>query len=326
MKELWLITRKLTIRKLFNLFVRWLAMILSIITKRYINIGMPWSYSIEPCNICNLKCKECVSGLGIIKRRRGSININDFQKAIDEIAPYAINLFLYFQGEPTMHPNFPAMAKYAHQKKIFTATSTNGHYLDDNTCQQIVASGLDKIIISLDGYNQDSYSAYRVGGNFNKVVEGIRNLAKAKKRLGVATPIIEVQTLVNKINETNLDTIRNIAIKNGADYHYLKTMQIENINDFPVFKTSIDKYSRYNNQNQLKKTVKFCNRIINSAVITIDMDVLPCCYDKDAHLILGNLRESSLSSIIKANTTQNIISSIEYKRDTRPPMCQNCGG
>jgi radical SAM protein with 4Fe4S-binding SPASM domain len=326
MKEFWLITRKLTAQKIFNLFVRWLAMISSLLTKRYINIGMPWSYSIEPCNICNLKCKECVSGLGIIKRRRGRIDINDFHNAIDEIAPYAINLFLYFQGEPTMHPNFSEMVKYAHQKKIFTATSTNGHYLDNRTCEQIVASGLDKIIISLDGYNQNSYSAYRVGGDFDKVIQGIHNLAMAKQRLGVATPIIEVQTLVNKINENHLDAIRNIAIKNGADHHYLKTMQIENLDDFAIFKTSIEKYSRYNAQNQLKNPVKFCNRIINSAIITIDMDVLPCCYDKDANLILGNLRKSSLRSIIKSDTTNNIISSIEYKREARPDMCKNCGG
>ena len=326
MKEFWLITRYLTTRKTFNLITRSLGRMLSRITRRYINIGMPWSYSIEPCDICNLKCKECVSGLGVIRRRRGRIKMDDYRRAVDEIAPYAMNLFLYFQGEPTLHNDFPEMVKYAHEKGIFTATSTNGHYLDEALSEKIALSGLDKMIVSLDGNNQETYAAYRAGGDFNQVVTGIRNLAEAKRRLNVKTPIIEVQTLVTKVNENNLDATRKVAMDAGADLHYFKTMQIENPEDFEIFKTTIDRYSRYDSQNRLKNPVGYCKRIIDSAVITIDMDVLPCCYDKDAQLKLGNLRDNSLREILRSRAAEDIISGIEYKRDSRPEICKNCGG
>ena len=326
MKEFWLITRYLTIRKTFNIIVRAIGRLISRITRRYTNIGMPWSYSIEPCDICNLKCKECVSGLGVIRRRRGRIKMDDYRRAVDEIAPYAMNLFLYFQGEPTLHNDFTEMVRYAHEKGIFTATSTNGHYLDEELSAKIVSSGLDKMIVSLDGYNQETYAAYRAGGDFNKVVAGIRNLAEAKRRLNSKTPIIEVQTLVTKVNENGLDATRKVAMDAGADLHYFKTMQIENAEDFEVFKTTIDRYSRYDAQNHLKHPVGFCRRIIDSAVITIDMDVLPCCYDKDAQLKLGNLRDNTLREIVKSDAARKIISAIEYKRDQRPEICRNCGG
>ncbi len=326
MKEFWLIIRKLTARKALNAAARSAAVALSRMTGRYVNIGMPWSYSIEPCDICNLKCKECVSGLGVIRRRRGRIDMDEYRMAVDSIAPYAMNLFLYFQGEPTLHKDFAEMARYAHEKGIFTATSTNGHYLDTQTSERIVASGIDKIIVSLDGYDQETYSSYRVGGDFAQVVTGIRTLADAKRRLNSQTPIIEAQTLVTKINEKGLDAVRKIALEAGADRHVLKTMQIENDEDFETFKTTIDRYSRYDDQNRLKNPVGFCKRIINSAVITIDMDVLPCCYDKDASLKLGNLRESPLRKILKSPQARKIISTIESDRASRPAICQNCGG
>ena len=103
-------------------------------------------------------------------------------------------------------------------------------------------------------------------------------------------------------------------------------MQIESEEDFATFKTSIDKYSRYDSLNRLKNPVGFCSRIMNSAVITIDMDVLPCCYDKDAGLKLGNLREQSLTEIVKSPRAEGIISAIEQQPGSRPPMCENCGG
>jgi len=326
MKEFLLIIKKITFRKLWNMWLRGMGMLLSRISGRYVNIGMPWSYSIEPCDICNLKCKACPSGLGIIRRRRGRISIDDYKMAVDQIAPYAMNLFLYFQGEPTLHHDFAALAAYATSKGIYTATSTNAHYIDEQAAERIVRSGLGKMIVSLDGYSQETYEAYRANGNIDTVMMGIRNLANAKRKLNLSTPIIEVQTLVTKVNETGLDRIRQMAMEAGADAHYLKTMQIENEEDFATFKTTIDKYSRYDEQNRLKNPVGFCSRIMNSAVITIDMDVLPCCYDKDASLSLGNLREQHLREIVKSDKARGIINAIERQRDKRPPMCLNCGG
>lgn len=326
MTELLLIVKKLTVRKIINLLIRNFCIFLTKISGRLIIKGMPWSYSIEPTNICNLKCKECVSGLGMIKRRRGNLKMEDFKKAADQIAPWAVNCFLYFQGEPFINQDFTEMIKYADSKGIFIATSTNGHFIDYDTAKKISISGLDKIIVSLDGYNQESYSAYRVNGNYERVIQSIKHLAQAKKDLNRKNPVIEVQTIVNKINEKHLTKIKQTAKEAGADIFALKTMQIEIEKDFNTFKTNIDKYSRYDANNKLKHKIGFCNRILNSAVITIDLDVLPCCYDKDAELKLGNLRNTDLKTVLTSDCSIKLYKKIEFQRPKRPAMCSNCGG
>lgn len=318
--------RKLTLRKIWNLIRRNISIGVTQRSKKLKIKGMPWSYSIEPTDVCNLRCKECVSGLGIIRRRRGNITLEDFRLAADSIAPYAVNCFLYFQGEPFINPQFAQMVEYASKKKIFVATSTNGHFVTSDNAEAIVRAGLDKIIVSLDGACQQTYEAYRAGGNFQKAVDSIRLLADAKKKLRRNNPVIEVQTIVNKVNENELESVRKIAIEAGANKFALKTMQIERAEDFDVFKTTLDKYSRYDSHNQLKHKVKFCRRILNSAVITIDLDVLPCCYDKDAEIKLGNLRTSSLEEVLSDTRTMEAYSKIEFSEQSRPPMCENCGG
>jgi MoaA/NifB/PqqE/SkfB family radical SAM enzyme len=101
------------------------------------------------------------------------------------------------------------MVKYAHDKGIYTATSTNAHYLTDEKAKKTVESGLDRLIISIDGTTQDVYQQYRVGGNLDKVLEGARNIVKWKKALKSKTPFVFFQFLVVKPNEHQIEDIKN---------------------------------------------------------------------------------------------------------------------
>ena len=94
---------------------------------------------------------------------------NDFfTKTIDDIHKELLYLIFYFQGEPYLNPDFLKMVKYASDKNIYTATSTNAHYLNDEAAKKTVESGLDRLIISIDGTTQEVYQQYRVGGNLEK--------------------------------------------------------------------------------------------------------------------------------------------------------------
>ena len=73
-------------------------------------------------------------------------------------------------------------------------------------------SGLRKLIISLDGIDQDTYSAYRINGNFNTVIDGIKNVTEAKRRNNSSLKI-EIQFLVNRLNEHQIPQIRQLAAK-----------------------------------------------------------------------------------------------------------------
>lgn len=124
-----------------------------------------------------------------------------YQKVIDELAPRLSYLIFYFQGEPYLNPKFLEQVEYASAKNIYTATSTNAHYLNDQVAQRTVESGLDRLIISIDGTTQETFEQYRVVGKLEKVIEGTKNIVKWKKELKSKTPHVIFQYLVVKPNE-----------------------------------------------------------------------------------------------------------------------------
>jgi MoaA/NifB/PqqE/SkfB family radical SAM enzyme len=129
-----------------------------------------------------------------------------FSETIDQLSKDLLYLVFYFQGEPYLNPGFLDMVRYASSKKIYTATSTNAHYLNDENAKRTIESGLDRLIISIDGTTQEVYEQYRVGGKLDKVLEGTKNIVRWKKELKSRTPFIIFQFLVVKPNEHQVKT------------------------------------------------------------------------------------------------------------------------
>jgi MoaA/NifB/PqqE/SkfB family radical SAM enzyme len=203
--------------------------------------GMPVSASIELTNSCNLNCPECLSGSGKMTREKGFIDPDLFGKIITELKPYLYYLTLYFQGEPMLHPHFFSLLRKS--KRIRISVSTNGHFLSEENAAKIAQSGLNRLIVSLDGMDQSTYSAYRVKGDFAKVMEGIRNIANARKK-NHSSLRLEIQFLVNKYNEHQIPEARKFARRMHASLK-LKSMQITDKTDFEEWLPSLEKFRRY---------------------------------------------------------------------------------
>ena len=182
-KDWWNIVSRLSLARILNVSKILFGFILSRLLKKPIMIGAPVSLTLEPTTACNLKCPECPSGLNSFTRPTGKMDIDLFKKIIDEQYSTLTYLLLYFQGEPYLHPAFTNMIKYASQKNIYTATSTNAHFLTEENCRKTIESGLDRIIISIDGIDQMTYQQYRIDGHLEKVIEGTRTLLKWRKKL-----------------------------------------------------------------------------------------------------------------------------------------------
>jgi pyruvate-formate lyase-activating enzyme len=165
---------KLTLRRLWNGGKVLSSYYLSKWTGKAIQWGYPVSISFEPTTSCNLRCPECPSGLRAFTRPTGMLENGFFRQTIDQLSKELLYLIFYFQGEPYLNPDFLDMVAYASAKGIYTATSTNAHYLNDRNAKRTVESGLDRLIISIDGSTQDVYEQYRVGGRLEKVRAGRR--------------------------------------------------------------------------------------------------------------------------------------------------------
>ena len=181
---------KITVGRVWNALKVYSSYQISRFRKTPIQWGLPVSISFEPTTSCNLRCPECPSGLRAFTRPTGMLQNNFFKQTIDDLHKHVLYLIFYFQGEPYLNPDFLDMVAYANKKKIYTATSTNAHYLTDEMAKKTVESGLDRLIISIDGTTQDVYKQYRVGGNLEKVLEGAKNIVKWKQALNSKTPFV----------------------------------------------------------------------------------------------------------------------------------------
>jgi radical SAM protein with 4Fe4S-binding SPASM domain len=273
-------------------------------TKKPIQWGYPISISFEPTTSCNLRCPECPSGLRAFTRPTGMLKQDFFHSTIDQLHKDLLYLVFYFQGEPYLNPEFLEMVKYASQKKIYTATSTNAHYLNDANARKTVESGLDRLIISIDGTTQEVYQQYRIGGRLDKVLEGARNIVKWKKELKSRTPFVIFQFLVVKPNEHQIEEVRQLGKDIGVDDVWFKTAQVYDYEKDPNHLIpSIEKFSRYRNTGNgyafKGRLANHCWRLWHDPVITWDGLVAPCCFDKDAQHRMGDLKKKTFKEIWK---------------------------
>lgn len=290
--------------------------------------GMPMSISFEPTTSCNLRCPECPSGLRSFSRPTGMLQEELFKKVIDELAPTLNYLVFYFQGEPYLNKNFLDLVQYAVSKKIYTATSTNAHYLTDDAAKKTIESGLDRLIISIDGTTQEVYEQYRVGGNLEKVIEGAKRMVEWKKKLKSKTPHIIFQFLVVKPNEHQMDDVKKLAKEIGVDEVAFKTAQVYEYETGNELIPENEKYSRYQKNNDgtysiKNKLLNHCWKMWHSCVITWDGKVVPCCFDKDATHQLGDVSQISFKEVWQSNAYNQFRKSLLKSRN-EIDICKNC--
>jgi len=320
--------RKLRPQRLWNALKVWSSYHLTRLIRRPVQWGMPFTLSVEPTTACNLRCPECPSGLRNFTRPTGNLKADFFRKMMDDLYRDLMFLIFYFQGEPYINPDFLDMVSYASRKGIYTITSTNGHFLNDANARRTVESGLDRLIISVDGTTQEVYENYRKEGNLEVVLQGARNVVKWKKELKSAKPHLIFQFLVVRPNEHQIEEVKRLAAEIGIDEVKLKTAQVYDYEHGNELIPTLDRYARYRKNadgtySLKNKMLNHCWKLWHSCVITWNGTVVPCCFDKDAAHPMGSLRETSLREIWHNAPYQNFRSSLIQGRD-KIDICTNC--
>ena len=316
---------------------------------------LPTFISVEPANFCQLRCPECP--VGMWNKEQGTKNqdislstpptkterlmrMEVFERVLEQVQKTAHTMQFYFQGEPLLNKHLPEMITRAHQAGLYTIVSTNAQTIHKTMADTLVKSGLNRIIVSIDGFSEESYAAYRVGGSLHKALEGLLFLREAKNRLHSSIRI-ELQVLRLRTNEHEWKWIRRHYKSLGATHLVFKTAQFYDYEHGNPLMPSNERYSRYrktadgtyvHKSSPLDSTPytihrafgALCLRLWSGCVITTTGDILPCCYDKEHHHPLGNIVDQSLANIFhskKANALRRCI----LKRDSHTPaMCNNC--
>ncbi|UCF63281.1 MAG: SPASM domain-containing protein [bacterium] len=321
-----------TFSQLVNLLKIGMSLGVSLVLRRPYIWGNPVIAHIEPTSLCNLHCPLCPSGTGELTRQRTKLNFDQFKIIMDKIPPTVRMLLLWNQGEPFMVKDFLQMVSFARQKKLYIVTSTNGHFFHNlETAKKIVQSGIDELIVSLDGADQESYQKYRIGGNLSRVIQGIKNLSAAKDQLNLNKPLIHLQFILMKHNIVQRDQMIDLGREMGADKLSFKTLQMVNRQRGNQYLPEDQRFTRYRpltdtEPPQTKKRRFFANdclRLWYSMVINCDGQVSPCCFDKDAEFPVGNLLTQSFASIWRGEQFRKFRRKLLDSR-FELEMCQDC--
>jgi MoaA/NifB/PqqE/SkfB family radical SAM enzyme len=245
--------------------------------------GMPYRYTIDLLNQCNLRCPLCPTGLGTLGRDRGKISTERYQQLIDQIAPYAYFVELYNWGEPFLHPCVFDFIQYASSRRIAVRISSNLNHFNAEMAARTVQAGLDGIIISVDGATQEVYEKYRRGGKLERVLNNIRLLVEEKKRAKSRKPFITLRMLVNRHNEHQIGAMREIAAELDVDAFTIGTLFVDTTNPAQIkeWLPTNEKLSYYDYSAPKIENVWHCSDLWESMTINWDGGMAPCCWLHD---------------------------------------------
>jgi len=286
-------------------------------------ISKPYHFVIEPTNVCNLHCPLCSTGINAETRAKGTLNLEKFKKLIDEIKDVALELYLQNWGESTLVKNLPEMIKYATQNKIFVNLSTNFaiNYSNDYL-ENLMSSGLGKLVIDVDGTTQETYEQYRVSGKLKTVLENTKKAVNYKKQNNLKFPIITTKMLVMKHNEHQINDFKELSKKLDVDQMDLNNIQINPntakswLPDNPEFR-----YASYGKSEKVEP----CHWPWSGFVVNWNGDVAPCCIVDDSDSDFGNILDDGLEKIW--NNEYYVSARSEFSKEkeiTKSTICNMC--
>jgi len=253
--------------------------------------SMPKMLNIDPTNHCDLKCPLCPTGLRDKTVERGSMKLEQFKPVVDHLAKWLQSVNLYSWGEPLINKSLTDMIRHtAKTHKIRTITSVHLNNLSDEQVEGLVTSGLDKLVVSIDGATDEVYEKYRVGGNIGKVFTNMRKLVEAKKHHGSDIRIIW-NYIVMKHNEKDMDLAKKLSREIGVDITF--SIMRTNLKDDILEKTEDNMEKK-----TLKNPITFCKRPWSETFVNWNGDVFPCgCVVTESKYSMGNVFEQDFQDV-----------------------------
>jgi len=277
----------------------------------------PVKLTIDPCNFCNLKCLLCPVGTGSKGRKQSIMKFNTFKKIMDECGQHLWEIDLFNWGEPLLNKDIFKMIEYARKMRVDVKLSTNLNFFNDDICTNLIKSGLNNLIVSLDGASQESIEKYQKGSNFQSVIENIKKIIHMREKLKSKTPFIQWRYLVNKYNENEIEKAKELSNNLKIDRLELSAFrcdmgkelllnskaQYENVKPWLPTKEYLSMYD-YTRQER-KKIKDICRSLWFESVVQPDGSISPCCRIWHEKFDFGNILNASFKSIWNSEKYQN---------------------
>lgn len=294
--------------------------------------GFPTILQVEVSSRCNLSCAMCPVTIGL-DRPRGHMDLGLFQKVVDEIGEYLFVILFWDWGEPFLNPHAYQMIRQARTRGVKVIASTNGHlFATPQHAMEVVHSGLDALIFSIDGIGQETYERYRAGGRLEQAVDGIRRVVAEKRRARATNPLVNLRFIVMKHNEHELQHLGRFASSLGVDlvtvrkFHMIHSGNPEHAEILKLTpddpKYQLPPLDRAGGK-PVRATANPCRNLWNCPTIHWDGTVCSCFMDSGETRPLGNLQNRSFSEIWRGSSYRKLRKSFRSCWQ-RLSLCEYC--
>lgn len=274
----------------------------------------PTTLWIEVTNHCNMNCLMCDrDGLD---RRRENMQWPIFEKIVDEAVGMGIRrIKLNRFGEPLLHPDIHRMVTHVKSRGVpWVFFVSNGTLLDAAARERILESGLDLLVVSIDGHTSETYGRIRSGASLEEVRSNVEELLYLRTSKGRRQPFVQINMVLMKDNEAEAaDLIRYWEPR--ADYVNVRTYGFTGT----LTDRSVVAGMRFD------ETPSSCFFLENSMIVLAGGEVTVCCADYNGQLVVGNVNQSGLGEIWQGESYRKIRQLMEAKRfDALPTICNGC--
>jgi len=171
---------------------------------------------VEPTTACNLACRTCVRN--VWDEPMGQMSGDTFARIMDGIEALQVPPAVFFGGfgEPLFHPAIVEMVRAAKARGAFVELITNGTLLDDERARQMIAAGLDRLWVSLDGATPESYTDVRLGAALPTVIENVERFRSLRPTALLPSPEIGIVFVAMARNVHDLPDVLRLARRLGA--------------------------------------------------------------------------------------------------------------
>lgn len=266
------------------------------------SFGRPVHVSIEPTNICNLRCPVCETGDGTLGRKSGHLSAEGFRHIVDTMEEHVNVLYFYFMGEPFLVRNAYDMIEYATRKQIWVDTCTNGEFVD---ARSLIDAGIGRVSFQIGGMTQATHETYRVRGDLDAALGNLEACVAEKRRRPDSNSTIKVGFIVMKHNEHEVDRFVDYAREIGVDEYEIVYPGVRTIEQGEQYLTMDEKYWVYDREAFGRGILKpklqsnhYCEWLYFTTTIQVNGDVVPCCRDPRGQHVLGNVFEQDFVSEI----------------------------
>lgn len=311
-------------KKFFNLLVG----VISFLLKKEIVPSWPFIASIDPANICPLRCPLCPTGRRDKGVKKKMLEFAEFKKYFDQIKDYLFVVRLYNWGEPFLAKDIFKMINYAHKNNVGVVVNSNLNVIPRGLAEKIVKSRLDYLMISIDGISQRSYEKYRQRGDLDKVFKTVKEIVHLKKKYKSKFPVLHWSYLVHKYNFQDIDKAKKMARKMGFDLiTFLPLSMVTKVNE-PFLESNKEKWLGEKLLSQKGETApsSACYFLWSSINIGPNGYAFPCCGIYEDKYRFGDLNRKSLAEIWNNEKFKSarLLFKQEVDKEKTLTICQQC--